>query len=318
MGLNEIGPDRPGTEALPLLAVMAQAVEHTLQGIILTDATGTILYVNPAFTVSTGYEAAEVLGKNPSLLQSGKHDKEFYRSMWETVERTGQWQGEIWNRRKDGDIYIEWLNISAIRGADGQVSHYCAVFSDITERIKVEYKLKAENRKLEQLAMVDSLTGVANRRTFDYILSKEWSRGLRSRLPLGMLFIDIDYFKLYNDLYGHQQGDEALRMVASILKSSLGRSGDLIARYGGEEFAVILPETDLEGSVWVGHTLREQILSAKLPHKGSPIGANLTISVGCASQVPSRDVSADELVLAADRALYAAKEKGRNRVQIRA
>lgn len=318
MGLNEALLAGFGTEGAssPMLVLMAQAFEQTMQGMILTDATGAILYVNPAFTQTTGYVANEVIGRNPSILQSGKHDREYYRSMWRAVEETGQWQGEIWNRRKNGDIYIEWLNISSIRGADGKIGNFCAVFSDITERVKEEYKLKAENRKLEQLAMVDALTGVANRRSFDYMLTKEWARGTRSGQALSILFIDIDYFKLYNDLYGHQQGDDALRMVASLLSGGLEKSGGFLARYGGEEFAVILPETPLEAAVWVGHHLRERIVSAKLPHKGSCIGTCITISVGCSSMVPAEDAGPGDLVEAADKALYVAKEKGRNRVQI--
>ncbi|WP_438446544.1 GGDEF domain-containing protein [Gorillibacterium sp. sgz5001074] len=304
-----------GILPMPMHMLMAQVVEQTQQGIILTDASGAILYVNPAFTVSSGYEAHEVIGRNPSLLQSGRHSREFYRSLWRSVERTGQWQGEIWNRRKNGEIYIEWLNISAIRGHDGRTTHYCAVFSDITERVQEEYKLKAENRMLEQLAMIDSLTGVANRRSFDCLLAKEWARAVRGSQPLSVLFIDIDYFKLFNDQYGHQQGDEALRRVVSVLRSGLRRSGDMLARYGGEEFAVILPDTNLAGARLVGLSLLEGIERAAIPHKGSAVSGHVTISVGCASADPAQDGSSPEMLLeAADRELYSSKKKGRNRV----
>lgn len=318
MGPEHTGAPGQGDVPQHLLHIMAQAIGQTLQGMILTDAAGTILYVNPAFSLSTGYGFDEVIGKNPSLLQSGKHDPDFYRSMWDAVSETGQWQGEIWNRRKNGEIFVEWLNISAIRAQDGTVTHYCAVFSDITERIQLEYRLKAENRKLEQLAMVDSLTGVANRRSFDISFRREWARGLRYIKPISVLLIDVDYFKTYNDLYGHQQGDEALRSVASVLRAGLQRSVDILARYGGEEFVAVLPDTDLEGAVLIGQTLRDNIASAKIPHKGSRISPYITVSIGCASMVPTLDEPFESLIQAADKALYAAKERGRNRVQIRA
>jgi two-component system, cell cycle response regulator len=316
--MNNMAMQELDSLPLSMLELMAQAIGHTLQGIILTDASGTILYVNPAFSLSTGYDFDEVVGKNPKLLQSGKHEPGFYTELWRTVSETGQWQGEIWNRRKNGEIYVEWLNISAIRTKAGQATHYCAVFSDITERIQLEYKLKAENRKLEQLAMLDSLTGVANRRAFDLTLKRDWARALRTNQPVSLLLIDVDFFKVYNDLYGHQQGDEALRLVAAVLRGVLQRSVDLLARYGGEEFAVILPDTELEGAVLVGQALRDSIASAKIPHMGSRITPYITISVGCAAQVPTMESTWENLILTADNALYSAKEKGRNRVQIRA
>lgn len=315
INLTEAASD-PGQ--LPMLQLMAQALGHTMQGIILTDVNGTILYVNPGFTQTTGYEPADVIGRKPSILQSGRHEDDFYKNMWTSLERCGQWQGEIWNRRKNGELYVEWMNISAIRDANGQATHYCAVFTDITERKQEEFRLKAENRKLEQLSLIDPLTGVANRRAFDTIIGKEWNRATRSGKPVSLLFIDIDYFKLYNDLYGHQQGDDALRQAASAMSRTLLRAEDLLARYGGEEFAVILPDTDIEGAVVLAQALRESIASIKLPHKGSAISPYLSISVGCACMLPAAGGTYGELVQAADKALYAAKEKGRNRVQIRA
>lgn len=295
-----------------------QIVQRTLQGILITDNKGRIIYVNEAFTISTGYYLDEVRGKNPSILQSGRHDGDFYKTMWCSVRQNGQWQGEIWNRRKDGEIFVEWANITALLDEDGQVSHYSAVFSDITERKSVEFKLRAENRQLQQLSVIDPLTGVANRRAFDEALNKEWKRCLLYQTSLSLLFIDIDFFKSYNDSYGHQQGDEALRMVAGALKGALKRPADFLARYGGEEFSVILPGLDLSDAVATAQTLREAVSALKTPHKGSTVSPFLSISIGCSSVMPSADGSALELVESADKALYGAKERGRNRVQIRA
>lgn len=317
--LESIGPTQPHrTFDLPMLQLLAGAVEHTLQGVIVTDAAGKIIYVNPAFTWSTGYTYEEAKGQNPSLLQSGRHDIEFYKGMWKEVAESGQWQGEIWNRRKNGEIYVEWLNISAIRGENGAITNYTAVFSEITERKQVELKLKAENRRLEQLSLIDSLTGVSNRRGFDKGIVREWERSLTYSLPLSLLLTDIDYFKLYNDLYGHPQGDECLRLVARTMESALKRPSDFLSRYGGEEFAVILPDLDIEGAIIAAQTLREAVAGARLPHKGSVVSSYVTISVGCASVIPTPEQSVEDLIAAADKALYAAKEKGRNRVQIRA
>lgn len=314
------GQTRDGLDgqALPLQALMAQAVSQLLQGFILTDASGAILYINKTAAETTGFDDGEVLGNNPRMFQSGKHEAGFYEKMWRSIRETGCWQGEIWNRRKNGELYVEWLSISSIYDSENDVSYYCGLFSDISDRKAQEQRLRAENRMLEKLSMVDALTGVANRRAFDQCLEKEWERGIRSEQPLSLLLIDIDYFKMYNDLNGHQMGDDALRMVATLLAGNVHRAGDFVARYGGEEFGVILPETELKDAVVIAQTLRECISQARIPHYGSEASHYLTISVGCTTLLPAGGGSWDQLLQAADKALYAAKERGRNRVQIRA
>lgn len=304
-----------GGQSLPLQALLSAAIGRTPQGFLLTDETGIILYANPAMTGYTGYSQEELLGNTPHLFRSGKHDSSFYEKLWKALRESGHWQGEIWNRRKEGDIFVAWLSISAVVAEPS--TYYCGILMDITERKKLEHKLKLENRMLEKLSLVDALTGVANRRAFDRCLEKEWERGARSGQPLSLLLVDIDHFKLYNDQFGHQKGDEALRRVASLLESGLHRAGDFLGRYGGEEFGVILPETDLEGAVRVAQTLRDTVVEAAIPHPVSGVDCYITISVGCSTLLPSAGGSWEELLQTADKALYGAKERGRNRIQIR-
>ncbi len=165
------------------------------------------------------------------------------------------------------------------------------------------------------LSTIDGLTGVSNRRTFDERLEMEWNRGLRSSAPLSLLMLDIDYFKAYNDTYGHQRGDGCLKQIASVIQETLGRSTDLLCRYGGEEFCVILPETDEAGAKIVGEKIRTVIEALKIPHSGSKILPWVTISIGAATMIPSVYTSFMTLVSNADKAVYKAKFDGRNCVR---
>ncbi len=169
-------------------------------------------------------------------------------------------------------------------------------------------------RALKKLSVTDPLTNIANRRYFHEFLEREWQRGLRNKTPLGVIICDIDFFKLYNDSYGHQQGDICLKSVASALKKALLRPGDLVARYGGEEFVAVLPETDEEGTVNVAERMNSNVEALGLSHEASKVADHVTISVGAVSAIPASDFSADLMVSAADKALYIAKENGRNRV----
>jgi two-component system chemotaxis family response regulator WspR len=176
-------------------------------------------------------------------------------------------------------------------------------------------QLKEANRKLERLANYDALTGVANRHNFMESFENEWKRGTRNKLPLSLIMIDVDFFKAYNDNYGHQAGDECLKRIASLLQETLTRTGDILARYGGEEFVVILPETNSDGAKAVAEKLRKKIESARIPHAVSAIHDYITISLGTATAIPKRKES-DTLIAAADNALYQAKKKGRNRFEV--
>ncbi len=177
-------------------------------------------------------------------------------------------------------------------------------------------KLSEANRTLEKLSSLDGLTGIANRRQFDTVLAKEWARAMRNQAVISLLMLDIDYFKLYNDTYGHQQGDQGLKEVAAILKEVEKRPADLAARYGGEEFAVILPETDEKGARDIACSILDKLKAAALPHAASQAAPYLSASIGVATMVVERGCSAETLISLADRALYQAKAQGRNRVVV--
>ena len=200
-------------------------------------------------------------------------------------------------------------SLSPIFGSDGKVTGVVGVGRDITDRKQAE-------EMIQRLSYLDGLTGIPNRRRFDEILLKEWRRLMRSGKPLSIVMCDNDYFKLYNDTYGHQKGDQCLKEVASTLKTSLKRPDDLVARYGGEEFVVILPETDCAGAVKLAETLRSSIENLKLTHEKSSVSHFVTISLGVSTTIPDPGDSPDRLISKADQALYQAKKEGRNRVMV--
>jgi diguanylate cyclase (GGDEF)-like protein len=179
--------------------------------------------------------------------------------------------------------------------------------------VETTRKLDAANRELQRLSTTDGLTGIANRRMFDELLSREWRRCLRAGKPLALVMVDVDFFKQYNDTYGHQAGDACLQAVAKQLARSAPRASDVAARYGGEEFALILGDTEMDGAVWVANYIRQNVAALKLPHKQSAF-KHVTVSCGVATILPSDKASAQTLIQAADHALYLAKERGRDRV----
>jgi len=199
----------------------------------------------------------------------------------------------------------------------GAVDYITKPFSTpvVKARVKAHVNLKRYQDTLTELSMVDGLTGVANRRWFDQALEREWRRAERAANSLSVTVIDIDYFKLYNDRYGHQQGDECLRQIAQALARSVQRAADRVARYGGEEFAVILPDTNAGGAMRVASTMRQRVAALGLRHERSTVADHVTVSIGAASVLPTRDWSASGLFAAADRCLYQAKNDGRDRIR---
>jgi diguanylate cyclase (GGDEF)-like protein/PAS domain S-box-containing protein len=275
--------------------------ENTVEGIIITDQNTVIQAVNPAFSSITGYAPHEVIGKKPALLKSGSHDQAFYQGMWATLGEQGKWTGEIWNKRKNGEIYPEWLNITVVRDAQGRVSQYVALFSDITQHKRSEELLRHQ-------AYHDALTNLPNRLLFGENLELALSQAQRANHGVAVMLMDLDHFKYVNDTFGHDYGDRLLVMVAQRLRSVI-RKGDTLARMGGDEFTLLLP------------ALREPAEAARVAEKifkelSTPFTIEkndftVTASIGV-SAYPQDGDSPETLLKNADSAMYQAKEEGRN------
>lgn len=287
------------------LRLAYKVIEASHDAVMITDARGIIQSVNPSFCKLTGYSADEALGQTPSLLSSGQHDQLFYQQMWQGLQQQGYWQGEIWNKRKNGEIYPEWLSISAVRNDQGAINQYAAIFSDITERKKRE-------QKIHELAYFDELTGLANRRLFQDRLEQALANAKRHHHQLAVLFLDLDLFKRINDTLGHQAGDEALRQVAKRLQKA-SRAGESVARLGGDEFTMLVPECEAKEEIV---KLAQRIVAQfELPFQIQQNELALTTSVGI-SIYPQHGHTASELLKCADAAMYQAKESGRNNYSI--
>lgn len=275
--------------------------ENTIEGIIITDADVKILSVNPAFTRITGYEEDEVRGKNPKILSSGKQDNAFFKRLWESLRSGGYWQGELWNRRKNGETYAEWLTISVILDANNKVKNYIAVFADITSS-------KIAHDEFEFLAHHDPLTKLPNRLLFNARLTHSLSRIKRTGHNLAVLMIDLDGFKFINDEFGHQTGDQVLEIVAERLMA-VTRDEDTVARLGGDEFVVLLEDIEeSNGASDVAHKLIQEISQPIILEKNI---LRITASVGIAFS-STIGYSSKELISCADAALYQAKSAGKN------
>ncbi len=287
------------------LRIAATAFESQ-ESLMITDADSVILRVNQAFTESTGYTAKEVVGLTPRLLKSGRHNSEFYRAMWETIQRTGTWQGEIWDRRKNGDIYPKWLTITAVKGGDGVVTHYVGSHIDITEH-------KAAEKEIQLLAYYDPLTRLPNRRLLLDRLQMAFASSARTGREGALLLIDLDNFKTLNDTLGHQVGDLLLQQTAQRLESCV-RDGDTVARLGGDEFVVMLEnlsDQPNEAAVQT-ETVGEKILATlSLNYQLGRFQHHGTTSIG-ATLFNDNHQDIDELMKQADIAMYQAKKAGRN------
>ncbi len=287
------------------LHLAEKVIESSLEGIIITDAEGTIESVNPAFTRLTGYRADEVIGKTPRVLRSGRHDDGFYGEMWRRLTQEGKWQGEIWNRRKNGEVFPELLTVTAIREGDGTVSHYAALFSDISE-------VKENEERIRHLAYFDPLTGLPNRRLFHDRLSVAVAHAHRTGGRLGVMFVDLDRFKRVNDSLGHAAGDSLLKEVAKRLVAAV-REDDTVGRTGGDEFVIMLGEVDeIESAVAVA---RRIIGMFQRPVYAEGKELVVTCSVGVAFY-PDDAGDADGLIQNADAAMYRAKDLGRSNYQL--
>ncbi|TDQ40621.1 EAL domain-containing protein [Tepidicella xavieri] len=284
----------------------ASVFEHANEGILITDPEGRILDVNAAFTRITGYAREEVIGRNPRVLASGRHDAAFFAEMWESLRLQGHWSGEVWNRRSNGEIYAELLTISAVLDRQGQVQRYVGLFTDITA-------LKEHQRQLEHIAHYDPLTGLPNRSLLADRLQQAMAQASRRGLHIAVAYIDLDGFKDINDRFGHDTGDRLLVELAQRMRQVL-REGDTLARLGGDEFvAVLLDLADLGAC--------EPLLARLLDAAAHPVedeGRSLQVSasVGVSFYPQLDSVDADQLLRQADQAMYQAKLLGKNRYHL--
>jgi len=287
------------------LRLAAKVMNTVSNAIMVLDVEANIQLINPAFSRITGYQPEEVLGKNPRILQSGRQSPEFYKQMWKGILEEGYWEGEIWNRRKNGTIYPEWLIITTIKDEYNNISHYVSTFLDITER-------KGFEVKLEYLANHDPLTGLPNRLLFMDRLSHAMKISKRSQSKTALIFIDIDGFKPINDTHGHNVGDVLLQKIANRLQSCV-RTSDTVARVGGDEFVMITENiADIDRAVEIAEKalllMRKTFIIDDLECQ---VGASLGLSI-----YPDDSMDLDELTRQADAAMYHAKKSGRNRISI--
>ncbi|MBF0169994.1 MAG: diguanylate cyclase [Nitrospinae bacterium] len=274
--------------------------DNAIEGIMITDVDGIIQSVNPAFTRMTGWEADEVVGRSPKVLRSGRHDERFYEVLWRSLLEEGSWKGEIWNKRKDGEVFVEWLSLTAVRNEKGEATHFVGVFDDISER-------KAKEELIHKLAYHDPLTGLPNRQLFNERISLEMAHARRDRKEVALLYIDLDRFKQINDTLGHDVGDGVLCEVARRLDATL-RESDTVARLGGDEFVIIAPGLGAEGAP----TLATKILGElDRPVMVGEHRLPVTPSIGVAL-FPLHGDDRESLMRHADMAMYDAKSAGRN------
>ena len=283
------------------LRLAAKVFESSGEAIMISDASGVIISANRAFTRVTGYEPEEVIGRTTDLLSSGRHDREFFRALWRSIREVGYWNGEIWNRRRDGDIFPMWLSVSAVRDERGITTHLVGIFSDISER-------KSAEAKIAFLAHHDTLTDLPNRLLLRDRMQQAIAHAERSGSRVALLFVDLDRFKAVNDSFGHPAGDALLRDTARRLEDCV-RDSDTVSRHGGDEFLVVL--TDLQDAEVPARVAAKAMEALAQPFRIDGHEVTLSASVGIAV-FPDDGAGFDELLKKADIAMYHAKESGRN------
>ncbi len=289
-------------EADAELVLAASVFQNTIEGIFVTDANGVILSVNPAFTSITGYSAEEAIGQSPRILKSDRHDQAFHAAVWRDIAIDGIWQGQVWNCRKNGEAFLEWLTITRIPAPEGQPVRYISVFNDITE-------LWRKDERIRHMAFHDALTGLPNRALLMERVDYQIAFAERERHPLAVLFLDLDRFKYVNDTLGHDIGDELLKAVAESLLA-LVRQSDTVARLGGDEFVILLNNPSSEAEV--GHIAGRIVAVINEPMKfREDKTAQVGTSIGIA-MYPSDGNTSAQLMKNADTAMYAAKRAGKN------
>ena len=284
----------------------ANVFTYAREGILITGPDGNIIDVNDAFTTITGFSRAESLGRNPRFLSSGRHNKSFFDAMWAALNGQGHWDGEIWNCRKNGEVFAAMQTISAVRNAAGDVQHYVALFADITP-------LKEHQDQLERLAHFDALTGLPNRVLLADRLHQAMAHAQRRGQPIAVAYLDLDEFKAINDQYGHEAGDNVLITIANRMHGAL-RKGDTFSRIGGDEFVAVL--IDMEHSA-AGMTVLDRVLTAAAqPVRVGDKFLHISASLGVTFYPQEHDIDADQLLRQADQAMYEAKVSGKNRYHV--
>ena len=283
------------------LSLAATVFNSTQEGVAITDAQGLVVAVNPAFERITEYREAQVLGQNLRLLASGRHERDFFQTMWRDLCEFGSWQGEIWNRRQGGEVYPSWLAISTVRDEAGQVLNHVGIYADIT-------RIPHAETQLERLAHHDALTDLPNRLLLSSRLGHSLERAHRASSICGVLFMDLDKFKPVNDMFGHEAGDDLLKGVAQRLKLHL-RENDTVARLGGDEFVIVLEDlASPEGAEVVARAIIERM------QQPFHLAGGRVVTIGCSVGIalsPRDGTDGDTLLRHADTALYAAKAAGR-------
>lgn len=307
--------------------VQATALRSAANGVVITDRTGAITWVNPAACAITGYPADELIGRHTRTLKSGQHPPAFYADLWRTVLSGETWSGTIVNRRKDGSLYHEEQTIAPVVGEQGGVTHFIAIKQDVSERHLAEQALartredlaarvaeiESLNAQLREQAIRDPLTGLYNRRYFNETIAREISDAIRRGEPTAVLAIDVDHFKRVNDTHGHAVGDAALVALARVIGACF-RASDLACRFGGEEFVVVLFGAGLDVASRRAEQLRKSFAAVSFAEAdASPVRATVSIGVSVAEPGSAR---IDEALARADAALYEAKHQGRNRVVV--
>ncbi|MBF0369365.1 MAG: EAL domain-containing protein [Magnetococcales bacterium] len=283
------------------LRLTAQVFDSTAEAIVITDAANKIIEVNPAFTKITGYASDEVVGRDPGFMKSGRHDRAFYADMWQKIWKEGYWQGEIWDRRKNGEVYPKWLTINTVKNNSQKPTQCIGVFSDISV-------VKNAEEELERLAFYDGLTNLPNRTLFKTRLEHEFKTAHRRKTKVALLFLDLDHFKNVNDTLGHAAGDQLLVVMAKRICSCV-RESDTVSRLGGDEFTVIV--TDVDDAAAVSHVAHNILEALKRPVEleGQNIVAGCSIGIAIH---PEDGENSETLIKNADAAMYHAKDSGRN------
>ena len=304
--------------------LLRQAMAASRDGVAIVDVRSPampVVYVNPAFERLTGYRADEVLGSHYSLIERGDARQPEIDPLRETLRTGESCVVTLRNFRKDGSAFWNELTLAPIRDRYGHITHVMGTMSDVTEHVAAEQRfarkrraLEKTMRMLEDLALMDGLTGLYNRRHFNAQLEREWNRARREHCPVSLMMIDIDHFKRFNDTYGHVAGDRWLTAVAETLRGCFARGSDLVARYGGEEFVVLIYGAERDPARERAEMVQSAVRNLSMQGAGPSAAPAVTVSIGLATTIPDRGVSPEDLLMAADRSLYQAKRQGRDRI----